>query len=611
MANTRRQKYLNASLTASKKRNEANKIQLNLDMVSLNLLCSYIMSNNANVRRAHLINLNNMMGKLDLSEYENDPDRQRRITFITRALEGELVLNIQDSDMLIKHINGGLLEGNSITEDMSFIKPLTNTEIEWLNNVITETLKYGHFYDDADKFIDVCTRLKTGEFGSKTEIVQEFEGLINETQSKFRRSKTESNSDMTFKLRDNSCDETIRDIYKQLVNPSVRLQCGMVGINDMTGGGFEAGRVYMFFGLPGEGKSATLLNLAYQIKKYNKTYKTKDPTKTPCIVLLTMENTIRETVERLFSMSCHAEEMTNYTVEEVITMLRTEGELYINDNSPIDLIIKYKADRSVDTSYLYQLTDDLEDDGYEVICLVQDYIKRIKSVDYYQDIRLELGAVVNEFKTFAALKDIPVISASQLNRDATKHIDEGRSGGKNDLVRMLGRSNIGESMLMLENVDCSFFIAPEYDKDGNKYMGIERVKIRYRSKSNLEYIYQPFEEATSIKLVEDQGLSVPVYKTTLKPEINNGYGTNVIYHSNTYAETVDRENNGSFMPGQSSLLSMNIDETNNLETALNNIEDDTEYDNLDAELGKVSFSYITPFVIVNRETTLITPFIIK
>lgn len=49
----------------------------------------------------------------------------------------------------------------------------------------------------------------------------------------------------------------------------------MVGLNYLLGGGFENARVYGFFGLQGEGKSLTLLNLALQLKKYNKTIKPK------------------------------------------------------------------------------------------------------------------------------------------------------------------------------------------------------------------------------------------------------------------------------------------------------------------------------------------------
>jgi replicative DNA helicase len=232
-----------------------------------------------------------------------------------------------------------------------------------------------------------------------------------------------------------------------------------------------------------------------------------------------MENTVRETVERLFNISSTPENIINYSADQVINILRTDGELYLTDESPVDIIIKYVPDNSVDTGYLYTLAEDLEDEGYEVMCMVQDYIKRIRPTNYTGDIRLDLGTIVNEFKIFAAIKDIPVISASQLNRDATKHIDEGRKTNKADLLRLLGRSNIGESMLMLENIDCGFMLAPEFDQTGAKYMGIQRIKMRYRA-TNRESIYQPFAPGNAIKLVEDFASTTPVFKDSMRPDVN-------------------------------------------------------------------------------------------
>lgn len=140
-----------------------------------------------------------------------------------------------------------------------------------------------------------------------------------------------------------------------------------------------------------EGKSTIILNIIYQIKKYNRDYQCKDPTKRPCIVLLTMENSVEESIERLFGMATDREKMTEFDVDSVISMLRKEGELTLSSDNPIDIIIKYKPTNSVDCSYLYTLTDDLEDQGYEVIAMFQDYIGRIRSTQHLSDARLEYG----------------------------------------------------------------------------------------------------------------------------------------------------------------------------------------------------------------------------
>jgi len=274
------------------------------------------------------------------------------------------------------------------------------------------------------------------------------------------------------------------------------------------------------------------MNILYQLKKYNRDYKTKDPTKRPCIVLLTMENTVIESIDRLFNMATGHKRMTDYSPEGAMRMFREEGELYLTDESPIDIIIKFEPSNSVDTSYLYTLTEDLEDQGMEVIALFQDYIGRIRSTERLQETRLEYGAIVDEFKTFAEIKDIPVITAAQLNRDASKHIDEGRKASKSDLVRLIGRSNISESMLILNNIDAGFLIAPETTQTNERYLGVQRIKIRYDA-GDREFVYLPFVGDT-LKLEEDFG-RVAVFKTTMKNDPFGGQiGTNKSqYQTNT------------------------------------------------------------------------------
>jgi len=323
--------------------------------------------------------------------------------------------------------------------------------------------------------------------------------------------------------------EAITDTYNQLASPSNKLQFGTQALNMLTGGGVEASRVYTILGLPGEGKSSTLLDMAIQLKRYNRNYVCKDPTKKPCVVLLVMENGVKESVERLFSM-CVGSGMLEYSLEDAIEVLKNQGNLRLSSDDPIDIIIKFKPNLSVDTSYLYTMVEDLEDEGYETICVLQDYMKRIRPVEgmFGGDLRLQLGAVVNEFKTFATIKNIPVITASQLNRTATSSIDEARIKNKADLVRLIGRANVGESNLILENSDWICLIAPEYDKEGNKYLGIQRVKSRYYINNDLYTCYLPYVGKT-IKFVEDLYAPMPVHKITMREPvelngINSGNG---------------------------------------------------------------------------------------
>lgn len=506
----RRSKYMGQGSSVVKSNKQ---LDINLDLRTLDIMCKCLVTDNQNVRRGQLINLRNLIYLINPVNYENDPEKAKRVSFIKKGIEARLEFNLTDPFMIVTHIYGGILDGEVV--DINEFTGLGGAEIAWMNNMVSEALKFSHVYNNVDSLLELCTRIKSADYGSKAAIVAEFEKAINNIQNDFRRSKNEDQTEIVFSLRDGYFEDIMYDTYNTLSSPRRKLVTGMQGMNELLGGGFENGRCYVYFGLPGEGKSSVVLNMIYQLKKYNRDYRTKDPTKRPCIVLLTMENTVTESVERLFGMATGRANMTELSPEGAIKMLREEGELYLTDDSPIDIIIKFKPSNSVDTSYLYTLTEDLEDQGMEVIAMFQDYIGRIRSTERLQDTRLEYGAIVDEFKTYAEIKDIPIITVAQLNRDASKHIDEGRKASKSDLVRLIGRSNISESMLILNNIDAGFLLAPEVTNTGERFLGIQRIKIRYNA-GNREFVYLPFVGNT-LKLQEDFG-RIATFKTSMRPE---------------------------------------------------------------------------------------------
>ena len=494
-------------------------IDINFDITSLDLMCSYIISNNANIKRGNIINMRNLFAIMKMDNYKNDQNRLNRLDFISKGIEARLQYNLTNRQMILSHIAGGI--GCSIADTFN---ELNNDEIYWVNNTISETLKYSIIYNDVDKGLALLTKFKATEYMSRGPIVREIEEWVKNLQVKFRRAKADNSEDLTFSLYGDEYENAIRETYRKLASPSNRLQFGTQALNMLTGGGVESCRVYTLLGLPGEGKSTTLADMAIQLKRYNKNYVCKDPTKKPCVVLLIMENDVRETIQRIFSM-CVGVDMLNFTEDEAVEVLKSKGNLHISTEDPIDIRIKFKPNLSVDTSYLYTLVEDLEDEGFETICVLQDYLKRIRSVDgsFGGDLRLQLGAIINEFKIFATLKDIPVITASQLNRDATNHVDTARMKNKADLVRLIGRSNVGESNLILENSDWIALIAPEYDHEGNKYLGMQRVKSRYYIAGDMYCAFMPYVNGT-VKFIEDFYSPVPVHKITMKEEIQLNTG---------------------------------------------------------------------------------------
>jgi hypothetical protein len=133
---------------------------------------------------------------------------------------------------------------------------------------------------------------------------------------------------------------------------------------------------------------------------------------------------------------------------------------------------------------------------------------------------------MNEFKTFAIDKDIPVLTNSHLNRDAARTLEEAERKGNQDTGKLIGKSNVGESMLMIENVDCSIVITLDFDKDQNRYMCFKLTKMRDDDSRN--YIAQPFAIGSKIRLMEDLG-GIPQFRDSIHqaPEVKRITGVKV------------------------------------------------------------------------------------
>ena len=509
----RKRKYGPKPSGGNNNTNRAASLVTTFDIVALDLLCSFVVSENRNIKRANLISLRTLLGFMDMGQYMSDPEKMKRIDFIRLGLEARLERNLNNKDIVLKYIYGGLSE---VANTSVNVTELSNDEIDWVVSTIAGAMEYMAIDNYCLALIETLTKFKTADYVSKRDIVEQVKSDISVMHNEFRKVKTATSNSEYFSLQPEIFVDRVTNVYNELKNPSHILRSGMQGVNAMLHGGFESTRVYMFMGLPGEGKSLVLLNLAYQITQCNRDFRPKDPTKRPCVVYLTMENMDRETISRLYNIAVGNGSMTDGSLEEAIYNMQYLGQLSLNTPYDIDLIIKYVPDFSVDTSFLYDFTEDLRDDGREVCCFIQDYIKKIRPLTYTGDPYNDLGAVVNEFKNYAVWADVPVISAAQCNRDAARVIDQKRRTNSTDLVRELGRDNAGDSIQIINNADAIIMLNPEYDNDDNKYLGLNLVKRRYTNTyiETPQCIYLPFERGNGIKLLMDLG-GQPLFRESM------------------------------------------------------------------------------------------------
>ena len=144
----RRQRYSGQGRTYVKSQ---AKVPIKFDLQSLDLMCSFVLSENRNVKRIQYINLRNLIAMLDLEMYINDQEAYKRIMFIRKGLEARLIKDLTNPVTIIKYINGGIMDDDII--DINTFVSLSNAEIEWLNETISNALNYSFIWMDAYRAI--------------------------------------------------------------------------------------------------------------------------------------------------------------------------------------------------------------------------------------------------------------------------------------------------------------------------------------------------------------------------------------------------------------------------------------------------------------------------
>ena len=192
-----------------------------------------------------------MLFRSDRSTYENDPEQVKRIDFLFKALEARLDYNLTDRELILTHINGGIsfkidfLDYNNLE--------MSKSEVQYCHQMVEDLLKYSFFFNESNNLQELLTRFKSADMSKKVSIIRETESLLDRIKNEFRKTHVEENlNDVTFSLEEGTFESAITDTYNMVTNPSRRLFTGMQGFNQLIGGGFESGRVYMLLGVAGE-----------------------------------------------------------------------------------------------------------------------------------------------------------------------------------------------------------------------------------------------------------------------------------------------------------------------------------------------------------------------
>lgn len=505
-----------------------SKLKIKMDITTLDMIISFLYKDSVLRTRKTMNNIMKLMNSLDYRIYENDdnePYIMSRIWIIQKTLEARLIEGFANDDMIkqycFDHPDCDEYKKEILEDVLKHGAKITHDESKYLIKQIDDRLNFGYTITLKEIFMELLNRLDEGDFRSYKAISEDLYQIASSVIN-IKRSTSSLGADQTFSLQDEIFQTVIPDALNRLKDRNRIFITGIRRWNTILSPGYMSKRLYTYLAFPGGGKSQILLKTALDVRKYNTRIQTKNPDKRPAVLFITMENSIEETVERIFNMTASNDDIRNYTEKQVIKKLKTEGGLTLTEKNNIDIIIQYYDNRSIDTNDLYGIIQDLEDEGIETIMLILDYVKRIRPAEKGESEKIELKNITNELKSLANYFDIPVVTAQQLNRVAASVVDAAIQAKKEDVTRLVGRDGIAGAWEIIENSDFVCILNQEVKMDtGDLYMTFKLLKRRYRSAEEseklrkLEYFNHPYSKENEIQLIDDIYLEKSVSLTSL------------------------------------------------------------------------------------------------
>lgn len=501
---------------------EDRQVTITFDIDMVNALIKYIRCDS--VSQYQVAALHKLLKQLDFGQYVYNPDILDRLRFLNVTCEAICDANIQDENVMQTYLASHLENYDIIFPQIEFDKNLLSpSECDIMTNAVNERLQYIYIYQVKDDIVQALEEFDSVGFTSYMDVVNTLKGKLSNLMVKLQNISAPDQLIRQFNFTDEQYMDLLRRVVDRAKKPSTILRTGIRQLNAILSPGFQSGRLYTFLGGTGRFKSGTLWNITDQLRQFNPQIVPVENGMRKTILYITLENTIYETILRLFDMYNNTgREITDMDVNEVADLLRKEGHFEFSSEDGIDIEMRYYSDLEIATSDIYTIVRELADAGKEVIALVLDYILKIDSQkEHYGDERLRISYAGRELKDLAQNLDIPVITAMQINREGNSILDSAMQENKEDIGRFIGSSYVGQCWDLIQESDFVCFVNLEMQKSTGKwFVSFKRTKLRGKpDPTAVDYFNHPFVNNNGIRLEPDVNQPEPVSVISLASDL--------------------------------------------------------------------------------------------
>lgn len=485
------------------------KVSIPITKETFESILNYLISVKS-VSRRFIHNILILLEKLDKGPYERD-DYDK---FIIDAVEFTSQLRfdgVNNLNYIKNSIEQSSLDQKYVNKIFNNLKNATSemTKEEYINleKCIADYVDYIYIYITRSSIVQSYSDLMNTNGKPSIESIHKLKDLFESTLSNIRMTDATRNDESDINIdpkNKNQINTRIEELYDILTDPSNNFKVGIKELNRFLKGGYKRKRCYIYYAPTNSFKSGILLYNALWIMKFNPQIKPKFPNKRLAILLLTMENSVEETMDRIYSIYTGGQfDVENLTKDQYVKQwAEINGDLF---NSNFSLIIRYVSPGYTSLSIQSLVTEIEDDDNLEIAVVIIDHLGNIGKLDKHADDRSGLISSMYELSDWVKRTDRLLITAMHTNSTFDSEIAEAIANGKSNLVNMMGRHCIADAKYIDRAVDMSIYLYKEYSHyDGNFYLGFKYEKVRGKEqKTGSNVFYHRLENGITLRFDEN------------------------------------------------------------------------------------------------------------
>jgi replicative DNA helicase len=478
-----------------------------------------ILSSDITIMRRQLINIKRFLDVIDRNYYSSDNHVTGMLIVCDSLIETKMklgsALKLEDIifqvNLLLPDDEYEEVKNNLIIPQIQVAKTDSiETELSYVSASLDQNLKYSYILDTKEDLYDITNELTRCSYKDFPEVLNNYRKLLTSIMNFFRSTDSSADLNSVMHTSDPTFYDYLYDTYEAIRNPASALQTGWVAMNSALGprGGFQNRNLYIFHANTNSFKSALLLHLARMVKEYNAAKVMEEFKKTgkiPTILFIECENDFDEDNERLYKITAKKDIAKCTSKEELLSSWKHTFDANKEEN-PIDISMVHVDARSMSVDDIDRLIEIIEEEGYKVIIGFVDYIGLLKprAEDTGKDNRLQLKNIADDLLSLAKNRNIPMVTAHQLNRSGGAVLTNLKMQGGANAISQMTNEYVGESYGIEQAVSWSMFIDIE-NHDGRKFLTCKRNKCRYQGKYGMEYFVYEIKEG----IIIDDDLYLP------------------------------------------------------------------------------------------------------